>query len=84
MLQPTSGDKESNLNLFLYFFWISDNKTTKNNKRKHLVSQQHNPFQMQVQSQCDLLTYKTIMILQVKFRSHSILIRYDCSSPNTL
>ena len=39
---------------------------------------------MQVQSQCDLLTCKTIMMLQVKFRSHFILIRYDCSSPHTL
>ena len=35
MLQPTSGDKQSNLNLYNFFIvsWgVSDNKTTKNNE----------------------------------------------------
>ena len=43
MLQPTFEGKQSNLNLFYIFFWVSDNKTTKNNKRKHL-NQQHISF----------------------------------------
>ena len=42
MLQPTFEGKQSNLNIF-YFFWVSDNKTIKNNKRKHL-NQQHISF----------------------------------------
>ena len=99
MLQPTFGGKQSNLNLFYnFFFGVSDNKTTKN-KRKYLLNQQHISFQMQVQSQCDLLFFskpgklgrnyfqkknKMIMMFQVKFTSNCTLIRYDCSRSHTL